>query len=233
MNAKYFLPVAAVFLAACSDVTAPSNNLAVSYGKRTTTPPSPAPVVLSESFDNGIASVSSWNLNTLTSSPGSAKMASTGFLGRLLNEEVSLNIPSGMTSVTVSFDLYIIGTWDGAGQQGYGGDWWQIEVSRDGGATRQNVFHTSFSNQATKPQHFPKQVTDGTSPSDKDAFATNLLGYPKASGKFDVGDAIYKLKYTISNPGGGPLVLYFHTTTPLQDLNDESWGLDNVVVSGS
>ncbi|HKY97694.1 MAG TPA: hypothetical protein VJL35_07545 [Gemmatimonadaceae bacterium] len=233
MNAKYFLPVAAVFLAACSDVTAPSNDLAVSYGKRTTTPPPPpSSLVLSESFENGIASVSSWNLNSLTSSPGTAKMASTGFLGRLLNEEVALSIPAGMTSVTVSFDLYIIGTWDGAGQQGYGGDWWQIEVSRNGGA-RQNVFHTSFSNQATKPQHFPKEVTAGTSPSDKGAFATNLLGYPKASGKFDVGDAIYKLKYTISNPGGGPLVLYFHSTTPLQDLNDESWGLDNVVVSGS
>jgi hypothetical protein len=48
-----------------------------------------------------------------------------------------------------------------------------------------------------------------------------------------VGDAIYKLSYTISNPGAGPLVLYFHTTTPLQDLNDESWGLDNVMVAGN
>jgi len=28
-------------------------------------------------------------------------------------------------------------------------------------------------------------------------------------------------------------VVYFHTTTPMQDINDESWGLDNVSVGGN
>ena len=230
MKAKYFLPVAAVLFAACSEPTSPVANLEVSAGRQTQPPPpSTAPV---ETFDNSAANLSAWSPLLLTASPGTPKMASTGFLGRFLNEEVSLNVPAGMSTVTVSFDLYIIGTWDGAGQQGYGMDAWQIEVSRNGGA-RENVFHTSFSNQATKPQHFPKQITDGTSPNDKGAYAVNLLGYPKGAGKFDVGDAIYKLKYTISNPGAGPLTLYFHPTTPLQSLDDESWGIDNVAVSGS
>jgi hypothetical protein len=229
MKSKYLLPVAAVFIAACSEPMSPVD-FEVSAGRQKQPPPAPSGPV--ETFENGIASLGSWSFTTLTQSPGTQKMAPTTFLGRLLNEEVALTIPAGMSTVTVSFDLYIIGTWDGAGQQGYGGDWWQVEVSRNGGA-RENVFHTSFSNQATKPQHFPKQVTDGTSPADKGAAYTNLLGYPKASGKFDVGDAIYKLSYTISNPGAGPLVLYFHTTTDLQDINDESWGLDNVSYSGS
>jgi hypothetical protein len=230
MKAKYFLPVAAVFFAACSEPTSPVD-FDLSAGRQTQPPP--APTGTTDTFENGIASLNnSWSLSTLATSPGSSKLAATTYLGKLLNEEVALSIPAGKTSVTVSFDLYIIGTWDGAGQQGYGGDWWQIEVSRNGSA-RENVFHTSFSNQATKPQHFPKQVTDGTSPSDKGAFGTNLLGYPKASGKFDVGDAVYRLSYTISNPGAGPLVVYFHTTTPLQDINDESWGLDNVTVGGN
>lgn len=230
MNAKYFLPVAAVFVAACSDVTAPTDNLSASYGRQTTPPPAPSGSL--ETFESGIASLGAYNLTALATSPGSTKMAPTTFLGRLLNEELSISVPAGKTSVTISFDLYIIGTWDGAGQQGYGGDWWQIEVSRNGGA-RQSVFHTSFSNQATKPQHFPKQVTDGTSPNDRGAYATNTLGYPKGAGKFDVGDAIYKLTYTVSNPGAGPLVFYLHTTTPLQSLSDESWGVDNVSISGS
>lgn len=228
MNAKYLLPVAAVFFVACSEPTSSPVDFEVSAGRQTTTPP-PAP---GETFENGIASLGSWNLNKLATSPGSSKLAPTSYLGRLLNEEVSLSIPAGMTSVTVSFDLYIIGTWDGAGQQGFGGDWWQLEVSRNGGA-RENVFHTSFSNQATKPQHFPKQIDGGTSPNGRGAYLLNALGYPKATGKFDVGDAIYRLKYTISNPTAGPLVLHFHTTTPLQDINDESWGLDNVSVTGS
>ncbi|HEX6575101.1 MAG TPA: hypothetical protein VF042_09005 [Gemmatimonadaceae bacterium] len=231
MNAKYLLSAAAVLLAACSDVTAPTDNLSVSYGKRTTTPP-PAPTGTVEGFESGIASLSAYSLNMLTNSPGTSKMLPTSFLGRLLNEELAISVPEGKTSVTISFDLYIIGTWDGAGYQGFGGDWWQIEVSKSGGA-KENVFHTSFSNQSTKPQHFPKQVTDGTSPADKGAYATNLLGYPKGAGKFDVGDAIYKLTYTVSNPGGGPVVFYLHSTTPLQDLNDESWGIDNVSIGGN
>ena len=227
MKAKYLIPVAAVFFAACSEPTSSPVDFEVSAGKQTTTPP-PAP---GETFENGIASLGAWNLSKLATSPGSSKLAPTTFLGRLLNEEVSLSIPAGKSSITVSFDLYIIGTWEGAGYQAFGGDWWQIEVSRNGGA-RENVFHTSFSNQATKPQHFPKQVDSGTSPNGRGAYLLNALGYPKATGKFDVGDAIYRLSYTISNPGAGPVVLYFHTTTPMQDINDESWGLDNVSVTG-
>ena len=229
MNAKYLLPVVAVFIVACTEPTSPVD-FDVAAGRQTQPPPAPSGPV--ETFESGIASLGAWNTSILTTSPGTAKMAPTSFLGRLINQGVSLSIPAGKTSVTISFDLYIIGTWDGAGYQGFGGDWWQIEVSRNG-AARENVFHTSFSNQQTKPQHFPKQVTDGTSPAAKGALGTNLLGYPKATGRYDVGDAIYRLSYTISNPGAGPLVVYFHTTTPMQDINDESWGLDNVSVGGN
>ena len=229
MKAKYFLPAVAVFFAACSEPTSPALDLDVAAGKQTPAPPPPTTVLYSQNFESGIASLGAWNMSTLATSTGTTK---TTFLGRLLNEEVSLSVPAGKTSVTITFDLYIIGTWDGAGQQGFGGDRWQIEVSKNGGA-RENVFHTSFSNQATKPQNFPKDINGGTSPNDRGAAATNTLGYPKSSGKFDVGDAIYHLTYTVSNPGAGPLVFYFHSTTPLQDLNDESWGIDNVSVSGN
>jgi hypothetical protein len=229
MKAKYFLPVAAVVFAACSEPTSPSLDLDVAAGKQTPPPPPPTTVIYSQNFESGAASLGAWNTSILATSTGTTK---TTFLGRLLNQEVSLSVPAGKTSVTISFDLYIIGTWDGAGQQGFGGDRWQIEVSRNGGA-RENVFHTSFSNQATKPQNFPKQIDGGTNPNGRGAYALNSLGYPKASGKFDAGDAIYKLTYTVSNPGAGPLVFYFHTTTPLQDINDETWGLDNVSVGGN
>ena len=137
MKAKYLLPVAAVFIVACSESTSPVSDFEVSAGRQTQPPP--APTGTTDTFESGIASLNnSWSLNTLAVSPGSSKMAPTHYLGRLLNEEVALSIPAGKTSVTVSFDLYIIGTWDGAGQQGYGGDWWQIEVSRGGGA-RENA----------------------------------------------------------------------------------------------
>lgn len=228
MQAKYFLPAAAVFVVACSEPVAPVD-FDLSAGKQTAPP---APSGPTETFENGIASLSAWSQNIIATSPGSSQLGPTRFLGRLSNEQVSLAVPAGKASVTISFDLYIIGTWDGAGQQGFGGDRWQIEVSRNGGP-RENVFHTSFSNQATKPQNFPKQIDGGTNPNGRGAYSLNALGYPKALGKFDVGDAIYRLTYTVANPGAGPLVFYFHSTTPLQDLSDESWGLDNVSIGGT
>jgi hypothetical protein len=229
MNKVFLLPVAALFVVACAEPTAPSANFEIAMAKGG---PAPLPTVSSETFETGTASLSNWSSSLLSTSLGSSKMAATGYLGRFGNENVSLSVPAGLSTVTISFDLYIIGTWDGAGQQGYGSDRWQIAVSRDGGDPV-NVFHTSFSNQATKPQNFPKEIDLGTSPNDKGAAAVNALGYPKASGKFDVGDAIYHLTYKVSNPSRGALVFYFRTTTELQDLSDESWGLDNVVISGS
>lgn len=226
MKTKYFLPVAAILFAACSELPTSAPDLTISAGKQTPPPPS-AP---GETFDNGVASLGAWTPLQLTTSPGSSAKAPTSFLGRFGDEVVTLSVPAGKSSVTISFDLYIIGTWDGAGQQGFGSDRWQIEVSKNGGAL-QNLFHTSFSNQATKPQNYPKDINGGTNPNGRGALALNALGYPKASGKFDVGDAIYHLTYTVSNPGSTPLVFYFHRTTPSQDVNDESWGLDNVSVS--
>lgn len=228
MKTKYFLPVAAIIFAACSEASTAPLDLTVAAARQTTPPPTTG----GETFDNGIASLGAWSPLLLATSPGSSKLAPTAFLGRFADDVVTLNVPAGMSSVTISFDLYIIGTWDGAGQQGFGSDRWQIEVSRNGAAP-ENIFHTSFSNQATKPQNFPKDINGGTSPNDKGAAAINTLGYPKASGKYDVGDAIYHLTYTVSNPGSGALTFLFHRTTPSQDLNDESWGLDNVLVSGN
>ncbi|MDO8500376.1 MAG: hypothetical protein Q7S20_00860 [Gemmatimonadaceae bacterium] len=140
-------------------------------------------------------------------------------------------LPAVALCLTLTFDLYVIGTWDGAGMQGFGADTWQLEVSKAGGA-RENVFHTSFSNQATKPQNYPKQVDQGgTSPSGRGALAVNTLGYPRAMNKNDLGDAIYRMSFTVANPGLRELVFSFHTTTTLQGVGDESWGLDNVLVT--
>ena len=228
MNKVFLLPVAAMFVVACAEPTAPSV-FAISAAKQTT----PAPVNLGETFESlSSSSLSAWNTSSIDLTPGSSQMTPTHYLGRLLNQPVTLTAGQGMATVTISFDLYIIGTWDGAGLQGFGGDFWQIAVSRNGGPL-ENVFHTSFSNQATKPQNFPKQIDGGTSPNGRGAYLINALGYPKASGKFDVGDAIYRLSYTVSNPTRGAMVFYFQTTTPLQSLSDESWGLDNVSVTGN
>lgn len=41
------------------------------------------------------------------------------------------------------------------------------------------------------------------------------------------------MNFTISNARQGKVVLQFRTTTAMQGTSDESWGLDNVTVTGS
>jgi len=227
MKKAIFLPAVALCVAACSEPTT-SPDLKVVATKQT---PPPTGGSLGEQFETGIASLGAWTPQSLSTSPGTAAKSPTSFLGRFANELVTLTVPAGASSVTLTFDLYVIGTWDGSGLQGFGADRWQLEVSKAGGA-RENVFHTSFSNEATKPQNYPKQIDQGgTSPDGRGALAVNTLGYPKGSGKYDLGDAIYRLSFTVANPGLGEVVFYFHSTTPLQGIDDESWGLDNVLVT--
>jgi hypothetical protein len=223
---KKTFPVAMVLVAvACSEPTAVSsenNSLRVS-----------AATSLSQDFENAASVSGSWDPATTETSPGTSGKAPTSFLGRFSTELVSLSLPAGMSSVTISFDLYVIGSWDGAGKQNFGSDRWQIEVQR-GDAAPENVFHTSFANQATKPQNYPKQVTQhGTSPAGRGAVALNTLGYTPFLGQNDIGDATYHMSYTVSNPDAGPVRFLFHTTTPGQGAVDETWGLDNVVVTGN
>ncbi len=228
MRKAFTLPVAALFVVACTDSTAPEN-----YARSAESIRGPAAALsLSEGFENGVSTAGTWSPEVYSTSPGTKAKAATTFLGRFADQVVTLRVPAGSTNLTITFDVYVIGSWDGAGLQGFGGDQWQVEVERAG--VKQNLFHTSFSNQATKPQHYPKQVTDkGTRPNGTKALALNSLGYPKASAKFDVGDAIYRMTFTVSNPTGGEVVFHFHTTTPLQGEPDESWGLDNVQVTGN
>jgi len=227
MRKAFTLPVAALFIVACTDSTAPDNNASMAESVR-----GPAAALsLSEGFESGASNVGVWTPERFSTSPGTKAKAATTFLGRFADELVTLRVPAGMTNLTLTFDIYIIGSWDGAGIQGFGGDLWQVEVERAG--VRANLFHTSFSNQNTKPQHYPNQIDKGTRPNGTKALALNALGYPKASAKFDVGDAIYRMSFNVSNPTGGEVIFHFHTTTPLQGETDESWGLDNVQVSGN
>lgn len=228
MRKAFTLPVAALLVVACSDPISPDNQALSAESVRGL-----AAVSLVEGFESGVSTLGVWSSGKLETSPGSTSGAATTFLGRFTDEVVTLTIPAGSKSISFAFDLYIIGTWDGSGLQGFGGDLWQVAMTRSGGQM-ENLFHTSFSNQNTKPQNYPKQVTQkGTRPNGTGAIALNSLGYPQASGNFDVGDATYRMSFTVSNPRQGEVVLYFRTTTALQGLSDESWGLDNVTVTGS
>ena len=140
-----------------------------------------------------------------------------------VNETVDLTLKGlqAHSAATVSFDLYILKSWDG-NNPNYGPDRWSLSV--EGGAT---LLDTTFSNNA-KTGAYDLSLQDypvAGSPPQTSASAVNALGY-----QF-FGDAIYHLTFTFPH-AGETLVLHFASSLfEGKGVGDESWGLDNVRVS--
>jgi hypothetical protein len=139
------------------------------------------------------------------------------FLGQLGNDTLTLTLPNAPLhgGLRVSFDLYIIRSWDGSG----GGDFWNLEVN-DVGA----VLQTTFSNNSDGYQAFPDNYPDGDHPYQYGAAEVDTLGY--GSGTW--GDSVYHLSKTI--PHNSTDVVLTFSASGLESLSNESWGLDNILV---
>jgi hypothetical protein len=161
------------------------------------------------------------------------------FLGELGNQTTCLtltNLPDQST-ITVSYDLYIIRSWDGNllqhiyllpdmdfyNPRGYiGPDLWQFQ------ADSQILLFTTFSNWSLlgSRQAYPGLYPIGDYPAQTGAVEVNTLQY--MFGPYEM-DAVYHLSFTFDH-FGDMLLLYF-SGIGLQDIADESWGLDNVAVN--
>lgn len=252
------LCAAALLLAACSESTAPNMDLVTRQAKPTSDPG----ITVSGNLTNdtytfedfGTASTSSsWAVDNLTdgtfttSSPPvtAAYNGSTHFMGREDNTALFLIVPNAGTKYSLSFDLYIIGSWDGQGQQAqhgvFGQDLWRasIRCGSPEAAPAQILLETDFSNQLTVQQSYPNSATQkGGSKAGTDSYAQDLLGF-----RFDpsvntplfrsFGDTEYHLSFSGVNPCAAGQTVYFTFIVPdagLQSNYDESWGLDNVVI---
>jgi hypothetical protein len=158
------------------------------------------------------------------------------FLGEFGAETVCLsldNLPTH-TQVQVVFDLYLIRSWDGnqvdlpnsmlvySPDSVIGPDVWRLE------ADAALLLETTFSNWKNLSQAYPGMFPDGDFPAWTGAVEVNTLGYdftglPK--------DAVYHLVFTFDH-SGDTLMLDF-ISQQVQDILDESWGLDNVQVAMS
>jgi hypothetical protein len=144
-------------------------------------------------------------------------------------ETVSLTL-SGLPShaeLTITFDLYLIRTWDGNSHvysprdQRFAPDLFNLSVV--GGPT---LLNATFSVHPERPyQSYPAQYpVDGSTPPRNPrhtgALGINALGYDM--------DAVYRLTFTFAH--SAPTVMFRFTAPELQELWDEAWGLDNVEV---
>jgi hypothetical protein len=144
--------------------------------------------------------------------------------------------------VRISFDLYILGTWDGSTvnyppetadllpaaskllgpEKVIGPDLW--DFLWDGNP----LVHASFSNwpQLNFRQSYPLTHPAGDFPAQTGAAAVNSLGYLMEGMPFD---STYHMTHILPHTAD-TLTLDFSSLS-LQALSDESWGLDNLVIT--
>ena len=134
---------------------------------------------------------------------------------------LTLNGLARHKSVTVSFDLHVLKSWDG-NNPNYGPDRWKLSVA--GGPT---LLDTSFSNNF-KTGAYDLSLQDypqaGSRPQ-SGAAAAKTLGYAF------FGDSTYHLTFTFPHTAGDLVLEFSSSLFEGKGTQDESWGLDNVVVS--
>ena len=150
------------------------------------------------------------------------------------NETVLLTLGSLVphSALILSFDLYVIQSWDGNGESEppfgqFGIDIFNLNVDNNA-----LLLDTTFRNVPFPSQSFPDTYTGdyNTTPHNDPrtgAVANNTLGYPVDFPHF--GDAIYHFEFPFSNADS--TVQLSFSGIGLQEVWDESWGLDNVRVN--
>ncbi len=172
-----------------------------------------------------------WSTSNMDTAPGNG----TKFLGQFGNDTVRLsltNLPAYSTMITLSFDLYIINTWDGQGPAA-GPDYWGSKVVGQSSPLLYATFNNmDSSNQyGAQGQSFGGQNSPpGTYPSRTGYFAKDTLLFPQRD-QWGERDTTYRLTFSLMSTG--PNMQFDFYGAGLQQLNDESWGLDNVVVTAA
>jgi CSLREA domain-containing protein len=155
----------------------------------------------------------------------------TPFLGEFGNQTENLHLGQvpAHNVVTVSFDLYVLRSWDGnltTNESGstIGPDVFDLRQT----AATSALLHTTFSNwdRVTFRQAFPGNFPGGDYPARTGATAINSLCYTYGDKQ---QDAIYHLTYSFIHTGSS-LSLDF-SALGLQAITDESWGINHLKVS--
>ena len=146
------------------------------------------------------------------------------FLGRFGGEPAALDLVDlpEHCSVTVSFQLYVIGSWEGSVGSKAGADIFDVNASVPGDCCPvENLLHTTFANCDCKFQAYPDTYPNVHRPGLTGAAEVDSLGYDQ--------DAVYDLSFTFFHDRPD-LRVTFAGSPNLEELANESWGLDNIVV---
>ena len=182
-----------------------------------------APIIIYNNDFEGVVG-SEWSHSSTDITP----VGDRRFLGQFGNDTVSLSLLDlpAHDSVHVTFELFVILSWDG-NHIDFGPDIWDLTVGN--GPT---LLHTTFSNIDVTPGPFPQAYPDGFPGSDNPphtgASEIDTLGY--TFGGTHHGDSVYELSFSFPHAESS-ITLDFSASGLAGGLSDESWGLDNVTVS--
>jgi hypothetical protein len=175
-------------------------------------------VVYSNDFET--AAGSEWSDTSTDTTPAGARK----FLGQFVNggSTLSLDDLPQHTKIKVAFDVYVIRSWDGRGPSG-------DEVFNVSVLNGPTLINTGFSNVFSNRQVYPGDYPDGDYPKWTGATETDSLGYV-FSGDSSIRDSVYHIERTFDH--SGPDVQLIFSGSNMETLvENESWGLDNVVVT--
>lgn len=172
--------------------------------------------VYSTGFETGASA--EWSLQNVDTTPNGGRK----FLGQFGNGGPRLqlgNLPAHHQA-TLEFDLYLIRSWDGSDPV-YGPDFFRVSVV-NGPMLLDNTFTCAI---GTVNQSYPDNPANGNPPL-TGALEHGTLGYPFAN--VPSLDAVYHFSFQFAHTGSTLAVDF--KGAGLQELADESWGLDNVSV---
>lgn len=180
------------------------------------------------------ASVPGWSSGSIQSAPNPDYAGWRRFLGIFADDSVSLSL-TGLPShhsVTLSFDIYLLRSWDGEASD-FGIDRFGVR------ANSTLLFRESFSNGHPAGQSYCPGGIPPCSPM-TGAAERYSLGYAFGdwlpnSGKdaAEIMDAVYRLTFSFPNASDSLVLSFF--AEGLQGMSasgylDEAWGLDNVSI---
>ncbi|NES19409.1 MAG: filamentous hemagglutinin N-terminal domain-containing protein [Symploca sp. SIO3E6] len=194
----------------------------------------PSTSVYSNNFEGTVGS--EWSNTKTDVTP----VGNRRFLGQFGSETVNLtldNLPSH-TESTVSFDLFLIRTWDGNNSD-TGPDNWNLSVG-DGTTLLNSTFSTHdfpLGDRSGYPQtqSYPANYNPSSlvnNPARIGAAENNTLGYTYYFDDLEQErqiDSVYRLSVTFPHIDNSLQLKFSGSLT--EGLDDESWGIDNVKVS--
>jgi hypothetical protein len=177
---------------------------------------SQASIIYTNDFETSVGS--EWSATTLDVTP----IGSRNFLGQFVNDVVSLSLAEidSHNTITVSFDLFVINSWDGNQQNSF--DYFNFDILNGS-----NLLSTTFSNteEYGHNQGYSPDNSNGDFAAHTGASEVDSLGYSF------YGDSVYNFSFTFAHTASN-IQLNF-SASGLQSMDDESWGIDNVSVQSS